>query len=241
MYVPLLAGYVSAALVIAAVAARHEQLWPRDARIAGLPLALVLLSAGLVLVIGELWRRGLLIPADRAPTLARAANQALIFAPVFAIAAMLVWRGRSREAALMPVDRVHLRLGVGVAAALIALGAHHAAAGTLLRLPATVSGMARPANLSYIVQILGEDVGIAMLLASLLRHVRPRVAIIATGVLFAAGHVPAMITDGQPVAEFTRLVADGLLSAGVVALLLRVRDIWVIWPVHVTMDLTQFY
>jgi membrane protease YdiL (CAAX protease family) len=104
----------------------------------------------------------------------------------------------------------------------------------------SVTQIASPSNIPYGIQILGEDLGIAMLLASLLRIIKPRTAVIVTGLLFALGHVPAMVTGGATGSEFVRLISDGLLAAGVVAVLLRLRDVWVLWPVHVAMDLTQF-
>jgi membrane protease YdiL (CAAX protease family) len=127
-----------------------------------------------------------------------------------------------------------------VLAGICALVAHQAVVGRLDTFPSSLAQIVHPANISYGIQILGEDLGIAMLLASLLRKIRPRTAVIATGLLFAAGHVPAMVTGGAVGPEFLRLIADGLLAAAVVAVLLRMRDVWVLWPVHVAMDLTQF-
>lgn len=172
----------------------------------------------------------------------RVMTQLLIFSPVFIAAAMAARRGDAyaRRVAFVPTDRVATRLASGSAAAAIALIVHEAAARRLTDLGGTAASLIEPVRLSHAVQILGEDLGIGILLASSLRRFKPATAAVVTGSLFALGHIPAMLTAGQPLSEFVGLVADGLLAASVVSLLFRVRDVWAIWPVHVIMDLTQF-
>ncbi len=243
MYVPLVAGYVCAIIVLVAVASRSDRLWPRATHEGGLTLKVVVPLIGAVIAIGLIAQRGLLIPvAGEWRWLIGVLNQLIIWSPVFAVAGHALARGGevSRAKVMLPRDQVPLRLGVGVLAGLCALVAHQATAGRLDTLPSSIAQIIRPANIPYGVQILGEDLAIAMLLASLLRKITPRTAVVATGLLFALGHVPAMITDGATMSDFVRLFADGLLAAGVVVVLLRVRDVWVLWPVHVAMDLTQF-
>jgi hypothetical protein len=241
-YGALVAGYACAVVVMLAVAAQSDRLWPRSAHGVGLPLRYVLVPLGAVIAIGLLAQRGLLFPtAGEWRILTAALNQLLIFSPVFGVAGYALARGDlSRARVMLPRDHVPVRLGLGLLAALVALVAHHATLARLDDVPASFAQIVSPVNVSYLIQILGEDLAIAMLLASLLRTITPRTAVVATGLLFALGHVPAMIDGGRPASEFARLVADGLLAAGVVAALLRMRDVWVLWPVHVVMDLTQF-
>lgn len=242
-YGALFTGYAVAAVVLLGIARWRTREWPTGTAEGGWPLLRVLgLLAG-VMVIGQLFRAGLLIPSSPDHRLrARMGNQFLIFAPVF-VAAMLAARhgtAYSRRVAFMPTDRVWFRLSVGLGAAAIALVAHQLIAGRVHALGATMAQLSRSENLSHAVQILGEDLAITMLCASFLRHVRARTACIATGLLFALGHVPELLEEGAALSEVARLVADGVLTAAVLALVFRVRDVWLLWPVHVAMDLTQF-
>jgi hypothetical protein len=245
-YVALLGGYVAAALSLMLLARRTRTLWPDGSfseRPGGWPLSRVLLLMAAVVVIGQMSQAGWLIPSGTGHrVLARLANQLLIFSPVF-LAAMFAGRGGTtfaRRVAFMPTDRVPTRLGWGLIAAAIALTVHQAIAGRFTRLPGTILALLDPGRSSHALQILGEDLGIGILLASTLTRLRPGVAIVSTGLLFAAGHVPAMLAGSEPLRELARLVADGALAAGMVAVLFRLRDVWSIWPVHVAMDLTQF-
>ena len=244
VYAALIAGYASAIVFLVAAARWNQSLWPRVESIPrGLPLRYTALSLALVLIIGQLFSGGWLLPANgRLEVFARTANQFLIFAPVFAIGAIALVRGddRARRIALLPGDQVHWRIGFGILAALIAMSAYHTIAQPPRTLLTTFINLFNTDNIPHLVQILGEDIAIGLLVASLLTKVRPRTAIVATGLLFALGHVPAMLTHGQALRDFLHLIADGLLAAGMVALLLRLRDLWVIWPVHVAMDLMQF-
>jgi hypothetical protein len=242
MYGALVSGYGSAAVVLLAAGRRRRDLWPPSAPEGGLRLTIVIPLLVAVLLIGELFRRGLLLPSGDWPVLARMANQFLIFSPVFVAATIGALRGPdvARRVAFMPKNKVWLRLACGIAAAGVALIAYYSVSGRLSQLPASAAAMLSPPLLAYAVQILGEDLAIGMLLAASLRRLKPWLSIVACGLLFAASHVPAMIAADTSVADFARLVADGLLAAGIVALLLRLRDVWLIWPVHVAMDLTQF-
>lgn len=244
-YASLVAGYGVAAVGLL-FAARFERFWPSHTRVPlapGLPLPRVVLILVAVVLIGQIMQRLVGAPAGAIPRLLfLTASQLVIFGPVFVIAGIALHRGdaEARRVVLLPRTFVAHRLLVGVAAAAAALLAHQAVAD---RIPLFGESFARLFSLrhvQYLPQIFGEDLAIAMLLAGLLHHVRARTAIAATGLLFALAHVPAMLGTALRASEFAQLVADGLLSAAVVAVLLRLRDVWCVWPVHVVMDLTQF-
>ncbi len=59
-------------------------------------------------------------------------------------------------------------------------------------------------------------------------------------VLFAAGHVPVLVSGGASVAELLHLVLDAALAVGVILVLQRSRDIVWFWCLHFCLDMTQF-
>jgi hypothetical protein len=67
-----------------------------------------------------------------------------------------------------------------------------------------------------------------------------RTTIGLVAVLFAAGHIPTMLSNGATLSELTSLLGDALLGVLVIRTAMRSRDIWWIWCVHFAMDMTQF-
>jgi len=246
MYSALYAGYAAAALVLWIATGLRPALWPIAAPTGSAPIplwrSLVIVAA--VLALGQLYQAGLMIPEHTSwRDGARLANQILIFLPVFVVVGVSIHDGdeAARTRAFIPRSRIAERLVIGCTAAAIAtvvyLTVRPDAAGISL-IPARFFSWP---NAAHAAQILGEDFGLGLILASALRHLSPRTAVIVAACLFAAGHIPAMVTQGAPLAEFPSLVADAGLAAGMMALVLRLRDLWPIWPVHVAMDLMQFY
>src|SRR5688500_8431572 len=157
MYAALVAGYASAIVFLLVAARWNQPLWPRIEPIPrGLPLRYTALSLALVLVIGQLFSSGLLLPANgRLEILARTANQFLIFAPVFAIGAILLVRGddRARRIALLPGDHLHWRIGFGILAALVAVTAYQIIAQPPRTLLTTMVNLFDTDNIPHLVQI----------------------------------------------------------------------------------------
>lgn len=244
-YLALVAGYGVAAAMLLIAARLRSSLWPVGAQAdaqTGLPLPRAILLLLAVIAIGQLHQARYLLDEQRSwRHLARALNQLMIFGPVFAYCVYAVAKGRGRDAMFAPTDRVLSRIGVGCVAAAVATVAYVLATPDSSPLLLIAARIFDAPNVAHALQILGEDLSIGLLLASLLRVVKPRTAVAATGGLFALGHIPAMIRDGARTREFLHLLADGVLAAGVIALVLRLRDMWVLWPVHVAMDLMQFY
>jgi hypothetical protein len=58
--------------------------------------------------------------------------------------------------------------------------------------------------------------------------------------MFALGHVRQLVAATATTAEYVVLVVDAVLAAGMTLLLFRVPEVWLLWPVHVALDLTQF-
>ncbi|MDT8340943.1 MAG: hypothetical protein RQ751_05475 [Longimicrobiales bacterium] len=199
---------------------------------------LAVLAAALTPLVGQFWVRGLLLPEEGAfgPLLA-SVNQIAIFAPVLAFIGL---RGLDRNGVWLGGNRIGERLGAGAVLAMLALLAwslvradDHGFLTSLLRVP-------RYGNLDVPVQVLLEDVTIALLFVRLCAAAGHRVAIGAVALLFAAGHVPTLLATGAPLAELVALLGDAGLAALVLSVLWRSRDITWFWLVHTMLDMTQF-
>ena len=201
-------------------------------------LGLALLAVGGVVGLGQLWLRGVRLPEEGvlAPVMG-ALNQALVFSPVLLVP---VLRRQSWETAWLPRGQVGTRLLVGAALATLAVGAY-----ALVRQGAdapwlVVARIPRYEHLDEAVQVLGEDLSIAILFVRFAAAVGPRQAVVLVALLFAAGHVPAMLSTGASVGDLLALLRD--VGLGVVALLvlMRSRDVLWFWCLHLALDLTQF-
>ena len=199
-----------------------------------------MLAVLLVIGVGQLWSQGWLLPEDGAlRLLAASVNQLLIFSPM---GLLLLWRRQRLSTAWLPLDRVPVRVGLGVVLATLAIVAFHFVRGAddvglIGRWAATWS----PRGVDKLVQVFLEDAAIAILLCRLGSALRrPTLAVVAVGVLFAAAHIPAMLSKGAEASEFARLVLDAGLAVVVLGTLQRSRDIWWFFPVHFAMDMTQF-
>ena len=240
--VALFVGYLTAVAGWIAASRVAPDLWrPRELppfRRPWLEVALALLAVVGVLSLGQLWVRGIRLPAagSLAPFV-ESLNQLLIFSPILLLPRL---RGQSYETALVRKDRVFIRIGIGVALAAIALAAHvgvRRLMGDGVRLMPRVLLLE---NLDEAFQVLFEDVAVAILLVRLAAAVGTRPAVVAAASLFAAGHIPSMVARGASLSELIALVRDVTLGLVVLGTVLRSRDVLWFWPVHVTMDLTQF-
>jgi hypothetical protein len=201
-------------------------------------VAIALLGVVGVLAVGQLWSRGIRLPETGAlGPLLGAVNQLFIFAPIVLVPIVrrqpwsTAWLGRRKLAA---------RVVAGVVLSTLAVVAY-----TLLR-----SGVDPPwelvgriwayDNLDVVVQVFLEDVTIAILFVRLAAAIGRGRAIVLVACLFAAGHIPAMISKGASLHEISLLLRDAGLGTAVIYVVQRSRDIVWFWCVHFCMDMTQF-
>ena len=90
------------------------------------------------------------------------------------------------------------------------------------------------------VQVFLEDLTIAILFVRLARAIDQRWAIVVVACLFAAGHIPAMLSGGATLRILANLLIDASLGVAVISVLMRSRDILWFWFVHYCLDMTQF-
>jgi hypothetical protein len=89
-------------------------------------------------------------------------------------------------------------------------------------------------------QVLLEDVSIAILFVRLAAAIGRGRATLVVACLFAAGHIPAMLSAGATPSELAGLVRDAALGTLAILALRRSRDVLWFWPVHFCLDMTQF-
>ena len=218
------------------------QVWPREpAHRFARPwteLGLALLGAVGILVVGQLWRRGIRLPEQGAagPLLA-AINQVLIFAPIVLV---VLVRRQPWVTAWLPRRRLGTRLLVGLVLATVAVTAY-----ALLRSGADApwvlsSRIWRYDHIDEMTQVFLEDLTIAILFVRLAGAIGSRWATVLVACLFAAGHIPAMMSQGATLPELAGLLRDAGLGTAGILVLQRSRDVVWFWCIHFTLDMTQF-
>ena len=233
-------GYAAALAGWALLLYTRPQLWPQTRPRFARPWREVLwalLGAVGVILVGQVYSAGFRLRASGGlRVLAESINQLLIFAPMLLVPLM---RRDDLSTAWIRRDRVWLRVGIGIVLGLLAIGVFTTLHGSV-SWPAAIARTYRLASVHIAVQVLLEDIAIAILVVRLAAAMSTRKAIALAAILFAAGHIPTMITNGASPAELLALLRDAALGGAVIALAIRAADVWVLWPIHFAMDMMQF-
>jgi hypothetical protein len=197
-----------------------------------------LIGAAGIILMGQLWARGIRLPEHGAlgPILG-AINQILIFAPILLV---VLVRRHSWLTAWLPFDRIGVRFLIGLGLSVLAVVIY-----SLLRegsdMPWVVlSRIWRYEHLDEMTQVFLEDLTIAILFVRLAGAVGSRWATVIVACLFAAGHIPAMVSQGITWFELVGLLRDAGLGVVVILVLQRSRDVVWFWCIHFCLDMTQF-
>jgi len=235
VYLVGLGGWLLANRVFAGV-------WPREpAHVFERPwreLGIALAGAVGVLAVGQLWAGGIRLPeqGEFGPILG-AVNQILIFTPLLLV---LVIRRQPWTSAWLPRAHVAIRLLVGVVLAALAVGVY-----SLVRdgtdAPWVLLGRIwRYEHTDEMVQVFLEDLAVAILFVRLAGAIGSRWATGVVACLFAAGHIPALVSQGASQLELLELLRDVGLGVVVILVLQRSRDVLWFWCIHFCLDMTQF-
>jgi hypothetical protein len=241
-YTALLLAYAAALLAMSVIARRAPQLWPApEAASFAHPwreLAWAVAAVAAVLAIGMLYSRGWLLPATSThrPAL-DAVNQVVIYAPFLLL---LVVRRHGLDTAWLPTRGVLARIAIGLGLALLALFAYALARSGPGAWPRLVADVYAPRHVSHLVQVLLEDVSIAILFVRLRGALGSRWTLVLVAVLFAAAHVPGMLASEADASSLWQLSGDVVLGVLALTVLQRLRDVWWFWMVHFALDMTQF-
>ena len=90
-------------------------------------------------------------------------------------------------------------------------------------------------------QVLLEDMAIAILFIRFRAAIGGKAAVVLVAALFAAGHIPALLSGGAPLSELMSLFLDTGIAIAVLAVVQRSSDVLWFWCVHFAMDMMQFY
>ena len=201
-------------------------------------IGFALLGALGILAMGQLWSRGIRLPVEGAlgPVLG-AVNQVLIFAPILLV---LVIRRQPLTSAWLPQARLATRLAVGIVLATVAITLY-----SVLREGADAPWILlgriwRYDHLDEMTQVFLEDITIAVLFVRLAAAIGIRWATTLVALLFAAGHVPALMSEGATLTELASLLRDAGLGIAVILVLQRSGDVVWFWCIHFCLDMTQF-
>lgn len=241
-YAALIAAYGTALLGWFVLSRIVPDVWPSARRVSferpWLEVGVAILAVVAILAIGQLYLRlGFLPETGRTGPVLAALNQIAIFSPIFVV---LLLRGDPLDSVWLGVQRWPTRLLAGVA-----LGVLAGLAYVLLRVdadgPVVVAGrIFQYGHLDQAVQVFLEDVAIAFLFVRMAAAIGPRWSVIVVAVLFAVGHVPALLAGGAPAEELSFLIRDAALGTAIILALQRSRDIVWFWPIHFVLDMTQF-
>ena len=195
----------------------------------------VLLGVVGTLLLGQLWSRGIRLNTENPVT--ESVNQIIIFAPILLVP---ILRRDGWASAWIQWHKWWLRVLIGFFIALIVLF-------MFTRLESAEPSFFMAFHTIYVpwkahvaVQVLLEDVAIAILFVRLAAAMGHRKAIVGVALLFAVAHVPAMISQGASASDLVGLVRDFGLGLLVLGTAWRSADIMWLWPIHFTLDMTQF-
>jgi hypothetical protein len=201
-------------------------------------VAFALLAGTGIIAIGQLYVHGIRLPDEGAAgPLWESINQIFIFSPILIL---LVIRKQPLETAWIKKDKIGWRILVGMGLGLVALAAYTLVRGGSHDFFTTALNVYRFENLDFAVQVFLEDFTIAVLATRLSAAMGFMRTVLLVAALFAAGHIPSMLANGASFSEFSSLFADTALGVAVISAALRSRDIWWLWPLHFTMDMSQF-
>jgi hypothetical protein len=238
-YFALLAGYATALIGWLLLWRVMPGLWaplspPFAPRHPWREVGWALLAAAAVLGIGWLWGADMLLPRT-GPY--EAVNQLIIYSPFLLLLAI---RRQPLSSAWLPMRRVWLRILVGLGLALVSLLVFTLARAGSASWTSVTTQVYAPGNSLHAVQILLEDVAIAIVFVRCAAALGARRTILLVAVLFALAHVPALVQGGANSSSLGHLVLDAALAIGILAVLQRSADVWWFWMVHFAMDMSQF-
>lgn len=191
-----------------------------------------------VILMGQLYQQGYLLTAnDYWRPLKESINQLIIFAPILLLVPL---RRQPWTSAWIPTHGRAISILKGLAIALVAILIHLALRGSLSEVGSVLLDVYHPKQLHLMVQVLLEDIAIAICFVRFQQWVGGKRAIIIVGVLFAAAHIPAMLSENFEASQLIGLALDAGLAISALWILSRYENILWFWMLHYAMDMMQF-
>ena len=167
-----------------------------------------------------------------------AINQFLIFSPTLFLIAI---RKQPIETIWLPKSRVLYRLALGVVIAFCSLAVYWLIRKNTPSFESLLTNTYHPKNISHLVQVFMEDITIALLFVRLSAWIGNKRTIIIVAILFAAGHIPSLLSSGFAVTELGSLFLDAFIAVLVLSAVSKSKGVWWFFILHFTLDMTQFY
>jgi hypothetical protein len=161
----------------------------------------------------------------------------LIFSPVILL---LLLRHDPPSSAWIDPRRAPTRIGAGMLLAGLAVLAYALTRQGTDSFFAIAARLPRYRHMGEAVQVLLEDITIAVLFVRISSAIGANRATLLVALLFAAGHIPTLIAGGAGAGELLLLLRDVALGIAVIIVLQRSRDVLWFWPVHFAMDMMQY-
>jgi len=196
-----------------------------------------ILAVFAILGIGQLYVRGMLIPNDN-NNFVDALNQILIFSPTIFLIAI---RKQSIETIWLPKSNIPVRIIWGLILSLTSLFIYWLFRKDAASIASIVTNTYHPKNISHIVQVFMEDITIALVFVRLAAWIGRKWSIVIVAFLFAAGHIPALMSGGASLAEISSLIIDASIGIIVLSAVSKSKDVWWFFLVHFVLDMSQFY
>lgn len=240
-YLALVPAYISAVILWFVIYKTIKRPWDRVSEKSfkkpWLEFLFAVIAVIFILGIGQLYIQEMLIP-NNGNNYVDALNQIIIFSPALLL---LVIRKQSLNTIWLPTSNIPLRLLWGLILAFIALFIYSLIREDSAGFTSMVANTYHPKNISHFVQVFLENVTIALLFVRLSEWIGVKWSIAIVAVLFAAGHIPSMMSDGASMNELLSLIMDAGLGILVLSAVSKSRDIWWFIMVHFALDMSQFY
>ncbi|MEM9856583.1 MAG: hypothetical protein AAF843_04485 [Bacteroidota bacterium] len=235
-YLPLIAGYLGACLVTLLLLAFNKyEARQSDYRPAKpwLELVLSLIVVVAIFIIGRAYTAGFLIPSELNP-IAWMINNLIIYSPIFIF---LLLRKQPTETLWLSKQAILLKIFAGVLSSLVAVLIFTMLRGEAERTFVVIRRALTLEALSNFVAVFLEGVALAFLFIRLKWTTNLRVALLVPAVLFALGHLPGMLAEGDPWWHMVLMsTATGLVTIIVLYTCYQIKDILWIGIVHYLMD-----
>jgi hypothetical protein len=239
-FIPVVAAYFVPTMLLLWLVLRTK-FWPEPEDLKTdrrwLDLGLALLAAVAVLAVGQLYRQGLLLEVPDDSGLAAPVwmlNNLIIYSPLFIVLAL---RRQSLATAFISPKGLWVKLGLGVAGALLAVLIFHLLRGEAALISVTLGQAFTLDSLSNFLAVFLEGVGLAFLYVRLRWVMGYWPAALIPALLFAAAHVPGSLAEGDALMHIAAFfLFNTAFVVAILAFIARLQDVIWLSVVHYFMD-----
>jgi hypothetical protein len=201
-----------------------------------LDFALAIAAAAGIFALGEVYRRGWLLPTgnDWRGRLGWTVDNLIIFSP---IAAVLVLRRQGVDTLFLSAYRLPEKIVLGVVLGVASLSTYSAMRGEIDQIGPRLAASVEPEKLVDFLPVFLEGVALAFGFVRFRWLVGTAAALVVPAMLFAAAHVPGQVANDRTLVYMAVFFAfNSTLAAAILWTVARSRDVVWIGIVHYLMD-----